>query len=155
METINQIKVDEGGYQAEVYLCSEGKLTWLYGRNIEDRPITDFEYKILSSNLAAGYTQKDWACILFKNETYELFLNLKDNYGIDMESFCGEIQSILINMSYNMGLTKFNPIKWPNFFKAIKEQNWKQAAIEGRDSKWFNQVGQRSVRLMNSLENVI
>lgn len=154
METIEQIKIDEGGYQAEVYLCSEGKLTWLYGRNIEDRPITDFEWQILKSNIAAGYSQKDWADILFKNETYELFLNLKDNYGIDMASFCGVVHSILINMAYNMGITKFNPEKWPKFFKAIKEQDWKQAAIEGRDSKWFNQVGQRSVRLMNSLENV-
>ena len=42
-ETIEQIKIDEG-YRAEPYLCSEGKLTWLYGRNIEDRPITDNEW---------------------------------------------------------------------------------------------------------------
>lgn len=153
METIEQIKIDEGGYQAEVYKCSEGKLTWLYGRNIEDRPITESEWEDLSIGLGGGYTQKDWAGLLFARECEDL----NDYYYAVCDEYqnCPKcVKNIIINMGYNMGIGSFTPAKWPKFFKAIKEGDWKQAAVEGRDSKWFHQVGKRSVRLMNSLENV-
>ena len=32
--------------------------------------------------------------------------------------------------------------------------DWKNAAVEGRDSKWYRQVGNRAERLMTRLENV-
>ena len=152
METIDQIKIDEGGYRAEIYLCSSGKLTWLYGRNITDRPINVFEFDLLEICLREGQSQKDWADILFRNEIQDNFRLLKDSYGLKFQNIEESASNVIYNMAYNMGVTKFNPDKWPKFFKAIQEEDYKQAAKEGRDSKWFNQVGQRSIRLMNSLE---
>ena len=153
VETIEQIKIDEGGYQAEVYKCTAGKLTWLIGRNIEDRPITNHEWESLSISLGGGYSQEDWADFLFAQEIESIIKSFM-TCGVHLSGYPRCVTNIILNMGYNIGITKFNPTMWPNFFKAIKERNWKQAAIEGRDSLWFTQVGQRSVRLMKSLENV-
>ena len=152
VETIEQIKIDEGGYQAEVYLCTAGKLTWLYGRNLTDRPIKKSEWEALQDLLGAGYTQKDWADSLFDEEIDYIIFRI--GIRLRISSMPEEVQNIIVNMAYNMGRSNFNQTKWPKFFKALMDKNWKQAAIEGRDSKWFRQVGQRSVRLMKSLENV-
>ena len=37
---------------------------------------------------------------------------------------------------------------------AILEGNWSEAAKEGRDSRWYNQVTNRAERLMKRLEVV-
>ena len=37
---------------------------------------------------------------------------------------------------------------------ALEMGDWKEAALEGRDSRWYNQVGNRAERLMVRLENV-
>ena len=37
---------------------------------------------------------------------------------------------------------------------AIAEGDWKTAAVEGRDSRWYNQVRNRAERLMKRLEVV-
>ena len=150
METIKKIKSDEGGYKSEIYLCTAGKLTWLYGRNIDDRPITKKEWALLRTFLKKGLTQKQWANSLFTVEVLSIERELLTYVNRVPE----EVRAIIINMAYNMGTTRFNPKKWPKFFRAIKAKNWKQAAIEGRDSMWFRQVGVRSIRLMNSLEKV-
>ena len=153
METIEQIKEDEGGYSSEVYLCTAGKLTWLYGRNIEDRPIADNEWAELAFILGRTGTMKEWALSLFNHEINIIKCELIErNFFLD--DYPEEVTVIIINMAYNMGLTKFNPEKWPNFFTAIKDRDWKLAAAHGRDSLWFFQVGNRSMRLMKSLERV-
>ncbi len=154
METIEQIKEDEGGYQAEVYLCTAGKLTWLYGRNIEDRPITGKEWYSLRVIIETGGNQIEWAESLFMNELRGLDVGFR-RAGCDYwRKLPDEVRTVLLNMGYNMGLTRFNPSKWPNFFTAIKDRDWKLAAAHGRDSLWFFQVGHRSARLMKSLAAV-
>jgi hypothetical protein len=45
-------------------------------------------------------------------------------------------------------------MKFQNFKKAIESNDWKQAAVEGRDSRWYNQVTNRAERLMTMLEEV-
>ena len=44
--------------------------------------------------------------------------------------------------------------KFKNMHMALERQNWKQAAIEGRDSKWYKQVTNRAERLMSKLETI-
>lgn len=68
------------------------------------------------------------------------------------DEFPGEVQEILVNMMFNMGRTRLSGFK--NFKKALDEGNWKQAANEGRDSKWYQQVTNRAERLMKRLESV-
>jgi GH24 family phage-related lysozyme (muramidase) len=63
-----------------------------------------------------------------------------------------EVREILINMMFNLGRPRLS--KFKNFAKAMEEQNWKQAAIEGRDSQWYRQVTNRAERLMTRMEAV-
>ena len=63
-----------------------------------------------------------------------------------------EVKEILINMMFNMGRPRLS--KFKNFSRALYEQDWKQAAVEGRDSQWYRQVTNRAERLMTRMENV-
>ena len=66
--------------------------------------------------------------------------------------FPGEVQQILVNMMFNMGRPRLSQFKKMN--NAILEGNWKRAAVEGRDSRWYKQVTNRAERLMGRMENV-
>jgi len=63
-----------------------------------------------------------------------------------------EVQQILVNMMFNMGRTRLS--KFKKMHAGILESDWKTAAKEGRDSKWYHQVTNRAERLMSRLENV-
>ena len=73
-------------------------------------------------------------------------------YGDQFTTWPDEVQQIIVNMMFNMGRTRLGGFK--NFRKALEAQDWKQAAIEGRDSKWYRQVTNRAERLMGRLEQV-
>ena len=74
-------------------------------------------------------------------------------YGEDyFEDFPDEVQEILVNMMFNMGRPRLSKFKKMN--AALKKEDWVEAAKEGRDSRWYNQVTKRAERLMSRLENV-
>ena len=66
------------------------------------------------------------------------------------ESLPGEVQEILVNMMFNMGRPRLS--KFKKFNAAIEAGDWSTAAVEGRDSLWYNQVTNRAERLMVRLE---
>ena len=61
-------------------------------------------------------------------------------------------QAVLLDMLFNMGLTRFNPDKWPKMFQALKEENWEETANQMRSSAWAKQVKSRSERLAKLME---
>jgi len=63
-----------------------------------------------------------------------------------------EVKQIIANMMFNMGLTRLSKFKKHN--AALQSGDWKEAAVEGRDSRWYEQVTNRAERLMSRLENV-
>ena len=63
-----------------------------------------------------------------------------------------EVKQIVANMMFNMGLTRLSKFKKHN--AALQSGDWKEAAIEGRDSRWYKQVTNRAERLMSRLEAV-
>ena len=63
-----------------------------------------------------------------------------------------EVKQIVANMMFNMGLTRLS--KFSKHNAALFAGDWKTAAVEGRDSRWYNQVTNRAERLMTRLENV-
>jgi len=63
-----------------------------------------------------------------------------------------QVQQILVNMMFNMGRTRLS--KFKKMHAAIIKEDWKTAAIEGRDSRWHKQVTNRAERLMTRLEAV-
>jgi len=68
------------------------------------------------------------------------------------ENFPEEAKQVFANMMFNMGRTRLS--KFKNMIKAAEEGAWHQAAVEGRDSRWYNQVTNRAERLMSRLENI-
>ena len=63
-----------------------------------------------------------------------------------------EVQQILVNMMFNMGRPRLSGFK--KFNAAIEAGDWVEAAKEGRDSRWYDQVTNRAERLMVRLENL-
>ena len=63
-----------------------------------------------------------------------------------------EVKQIVANMMFNMGLTRLSKFKKHN--AALQCGDWKEAAVEGRDSRWYKQVTNRAERLMKRLEEV-
>lgn len=64
-----------------------------------------------------------------------------------------EVQEILVNMMFNLGIAKLN-----RFFKmntAIARYDFKEASKEGIDSLWYSQVKHRAERLMTRMNNVV
>ena len=63
-----------------------------------------------------------------------------------------EVKQIVANMMFNMGLTRLSKFKKHN--AALVCGDWKTAAVEGRDSRWYKQVTNRAERLMSRLEEI-
>jgi len=63
-----------------------------------------------------------------------------------------EVKQIIANMMFNMGRTRLSKFKKHN--AALQCGDWKTAATEGRDSRWYKQVTNRAERLMSRLEAV-
>ena len=55
-------------------------------------------------------------------------------------------------MMFNMGRTRLSKFKKHN--TALQGGDWKTAAAEGRDSRWYKQVTNRAERLMSRLEEI-
>ena len=140
-----QLKIDEGVVN-EIYLDHLGYPTFgvghlilesdeEHGREVgtpvtEERVRSCFETDL---NIAIGECE-----LLYEDG---VFGNLPD-----------EVQQILVNMMFNMGRTRLS--KFKKMHAAILESDWKEAAKEGRDSRWYRQVTNRAERLMKRLEEV-
>lgn len=120
------IKADEG-WSATPYKDTEGILTIGFGTNItritreEGEALLDLRLKkVIEFDLIALDPEE----IAPLNEARQI---------------------VYISMLYNLGLGRFCGFK--RMRKAVKEENWEDAAKEMLDSKWHRQVGKRAERL--------
>jgi len=63
--------------------------------------------------------------------------------------FPDEVQEILANMAYNLGITGL--LKFKNTFSFLRSKNYDKAANALVASRWYSQVGNRSKRLVARL----
>jgi len=63
-----------------------------------------------------------------------------------------EVQLIIANMMFNMGLPRMRGFK--KFLHGIIMQDYHKAAAEMVDSRWYNQVTNRAERLVKRMQNV-
>ena len=141
----NQLKIDEG-VKYEIYKDHLGYPTFGVGHLItEDDP----EYR---EPIGAPITEERVRACFEK----DLDTAISECYMLYEEGnftkFPSEVQEILVNMMFNMGRTRLSGFK--NFRKGLEANDWKEAAKEGRDSKWYRQVTNRAERLMSRLEQV-
>lgn len=65
----------------------------------------------------------------------------------------GDAKEILVDMCYNLGERKLG--QFSDLRKALVHRNYSKAAEEMRDSRWYNQVGNRSKELVNRMEHAL
>lgn len=140
-----QLKYDEG-VKYEVYLDHLGYPTFGVGHLIKE---SDPE----SGSPNGTKVSEQRVAEVFERD---LDIGISECFVLYGEStfnnFPGEVQEILVNMMFNMGRTRLSKFKKMN--NHIHNSNWKMAAVEGRDSRWYKQVTNRAERLMSRMENV-
>ena len=138
-----EIEEDEG-CKYEIYLDHLGLPTFGIGHLITewDEEYGKPEGTVVSEDRVSSCFQADIHTTI--NECKKLYSNF--------DELPDEVQLILCNMMFNMGRTRLS--KFKNFTAALKEGDWKRAAVEGRDSLWHRQVTNRAERLMVRMENV-
>ena len=140
-----QLKIDEG-VVFEIYLDHLGYKTFGVG------------HLVLESDPEHNYDVGEPVSVERVQECFDRDLDVAVSecvalYKADVwEGFPGEVQEILVNMMFNLGRPRLSKFKMMN--RALEYGDWKEAAIQGRDSLWHKQVGNRAERLMTRLENV-
>jgi len=127
---IENLKRHEG-LRLKPYLCSEGKITIGFGRNLEDMGISEKEAEmLLMSDIQRCYEELD---------VFSWF------HDLDQVR-----QEAMVNMLFNLGLPTF--LEFKRTLKFMAERAYFQAAAEMLDSKWANQVGDRAKELAYMVE---
>ena len=123
---VERIKKHEG-FRKYPYKCPAGKLSIGYGHNLEDCGISEQEADILLNNDIA-------------KARIELANAFPWTIGMDERR-----KNVLVEMVYNMGLSRFKGFK--KMLVACQNGEWDKAADEMLNSKWAGQVKQRAKTL--------
>jgi len=128
-QLIDQLKRHEG-LRLKPYRCTAGKLTIGYGRNIEDKGISEGE--------AESMLWADVAEVRRLLEKQPVYPNLDEIR-----------KSVLVNMGF-MGVSKLMQFK--RMWEALAYGDFDKAAEEMLDSKWAKQVGARATELAEQMK---
>ena len=128
-EAIEQLRIDEGE-SLTIYNCTAGVPTIGVGRNLE-----------------AGITKEE-SNYLFMNDIARVNKELADTF-VWHYMLSPTRRSVMVNMCFNLGLTRFMTFK--KMLAALECRDYEEAAKQMLDSKWANQVGERSVRLAKQM----
>lgn len=125
------LEQDEG-LRLKPYRDTVGKLTIGCGRNLDDVGITTEEARYLLEN-DVGRAESD----LDRNIPSWRELSEKRRH-------------VLVSLVFNMGWPRLSG--FVKFLAALKRNDWAGAAMEMRDSLWFQQVKGRGERLAAMME---
>lgn len=136
------IKKSEG-YKDRVYKCSTGSLSVGYGTNLTVRGIkvkvgTKFERAQLEKWFSEDVIKAEKAA----RRVFPSFNKQPDR-----------VKLILVSLVYNVG--EGGARKFIKFRKAIDGKDYKSAAAELKDSKWYRQVkgrGAKYVEILNKID---
>lgn len=127
---VDQIKRHEG-FRRTVYTCPAGKQTIGYGRNLEDRGITEAEADMLLRN-DIGDVRRELA------RSWAPFARLDEVR-----------RDALVNMAFNMGVGGL--LKFRRMLAALEAGEYATAAAEALDSRWARQVGNRAEEIAGQI----
>lgn len=129
---LEQQLIRHEGLRLKMYRCPAGKLSIGVGLNLEEGISKDEALYLLWSRI--GRAVRDL-------ETFGWWWNLNEAR-----------RNAMIDMHYNLGPTRFRGFK--GMLVALAAQDWKLAAAEMRDSKWYRQdvSKDRSERLIRMME---
>lgn len=135
LEKLSNQLIKHEGVKLTVYKCPAGKLTIGIGRNLEDRGITTSE-----------------AMLLLQNDINNCIAELSQNF-ILFKALDYARQCVLINMCFNLGITRLK--KFKKMFAAIEKEDWNLTACEMLNSGWAEQVGHRAEELATQMRTGI
>ena len=138
-----EIKADEGEV-LEVYLDHLGYPTIGIGHLVTAK---DEEFGKPAGTAITAERSRE----LFARDIQSAIEDCERLYG-QWHNWPEEVQLIMVNMCFNLGVTRL--AKFKNMHNMLSQHKWKEAAEEGRDSRWYRQVTNRAERLMTRLENV-
>jgi len=137
------LKIDEGVVY-EIYNDHLGYPTFGIGHLVLER---DGEH-----GLPVGTpVSEDRVSECFEQDVQIVIEDCKKLHG-GWDGYPEEVKQIVANMMFNMGLTRLSKFNKHN--AALQCGDWKEAAVEGRDSRWYKQVTNRAERLMERLEKI-
>lgn len=113
------------------YRCPAEKLTIGFGRNLEDRGISEGEAHFMLVNDVQD-------AVRYLSDTYTWYLQLSD---------CRQV--VLTDMCFNLGETKFRAFR--KMLAALKLGDYERAADEMVDSRWYKQTKTRAKRLVKMM----
>jgi lysozyme len=143
-----QIKRHEGEV-LEIYEDSLGYLTFGVGHLVKDDD-PEFGHPVgtkISQERVDEVYEHD-----FEKHVEETIHVFESKGGEDFYSLPEDIQHVLVNMTFNLGGTRFG--KFNNMWKGVIANDWEKVAVEMEDSRWFKQVGRRSIELQEMVRNV-
>ena len=139
-ELLDQIKEDlvrHEGYVAEIYLCSENIPTFGIGHMVTE---SDMEY-----SWPVGTPVEDERILQVFHDDCMIAVNDAEQVVDDLYSHPDDVIRVLVNMAFNIGRPRLSQFK--KMLAAVENKDYKTASQEMIDSRWYNQVGRRSVEL--------
>lgn len=79
---------------------------------------------------------------LFRKDYYIHLAEAKRNFPM-FDDLNDEGKMVLVDMTFNLGGSKFNKNKWPNYYAALEAGDWVGMAKSARNSLWCKQVKTR------------
>tara|TARA_Y100001938_G_scaffold21572_1_gene27746 strand:+ start:6475 stop:6879 length:405 start_codon:yes stop_codon:yes gene_type:complete len=131
MSLIDDIKKSEG-YRPTVYKCTENFDTIGYGFAIKDL-----------------HLDEDICDMILERKLGELKLRIHKNFPFVLD-LPEEIQDVVIEMCYQMGLKGFSKFKKTIAF--LRLEKYRDASVEMLDSKWAKQTPNRAKRLSEKVK---
>ena len=133
MSLLDDINQHEG-FKARVYQCTEGYDTIGYGFAIKDLELDE-----------------DIAEEILLRKVEKLIKRVRSKFDW-LDSVPHEVQGVLVEMSYQMGLSSV--LKFKRALKFMEHQNWERAAEEMLMSKWHRQTPNRAKELSNIIRSL-
>lgn len=132
-DAIRKMIKQHEGYRGRIYIDSVGVPTGGYGHAF-----------LTGSPLS----QPIWELIF--EEDFQRTVNdydyLVEEYNLDLNPVR---RGVLIDMLFNLGLSKL--LRFKKFIRAMQLKDWERAADEMINSRWYNQVGTRAVKLVKMM----
>ncbi len=132
MNRLHEQLIRHEGMKLKPYKDTVGKLTIGIGRNLDDMGIVEDEAHFMLDND-------------IQRCKYELISNV-----LYWESIEEVRQDVLINMCFNMGISRLRSFR--NMWNAIKNKDYETASEEMLDSRWATQVGNRALELAKQMK---
>jgi len=138
-----QLELDEG-VKYEIYLDHLGYPTMGIGHLILQ---TDEEF----GKKVGTRVSKERVEDAFAHDVKSVVADCNKLYS-DFETLPEEVQLIISNMMFNLGLTRLS--KFRGMKDAVDDGDWALAADEMVDSNWYRQVTSRAERLVQYMRGV-